>query len=58
MYFRARRSISLYKPLIILAEAVIVFSSVISIKAAFSSGLRDFTKQLIKANSFYPVFLI
>ena len=58
MCFGVRRSISLYKPLITLAQAIIVFGSLIPTKAVFNSGFKDFTKQLIKADSFYLVFLV
>ena len=57
MCFRARRSISLYKPLIILAQVVRVFSSLTPIREAFSLEFRDSTRRLIKAGSFYPVSL-
>ena len=49
---------SLYKPLIILVLAAIVSSSLVPIRAAFSSGLRDSTRRLIKVDSFYLVSLV
>ena len=58
MCFRARRSISLYKPLIILAQAVRVSGSLTPIRETFSSEFRDSTRRLIKAGSFYPVSLV
>jgi len=48
----------LYKPLITLAQAVRVSGSLIPIKAAFSLEFKDFIKQLIKADLFYPVSLV
>ena len=47
---------SLYKPLIMLAQAMKVSGSLIFTRAAFNSKFKDFIKQLIKANSFYLVF--
>ena len=58
MCFRVRRSILLYKPLIILAQVVRVSSSLTPIREAFSLEFRDSTRQLIKAGSFYPVSLV
>ena len=58
MCFRARRSILLYKPLIILAQVVRVSGSLTPIREAFSSEFRDSTRRLIKAGSFYPVSLV
>ena len=58
MYFRARRSILLYKPLIILAQVVRVSSSLTPIREAFSLEFRDSTRRLIKAGSFYLVSLV
>ena len=55
MYFGVRRSISLYKPLMILAQAVIVSGSLTPTRDAFNSGFKDFIRWLIKADSFYPV---
>ena len=52
-----RRSILLYKPLITLAQAMIVSGSLTFIKDAFNLGFKDFIKQLIKADLFYPVSL-
>ena len=57
MYFGVRRSISLYKPLMILAQAVIVSGSLTPIRDAFNLGFKDSIRRLIKANSFYPVSL-
>jgi hypothetical protein len=47
----------LYKLLTILVQLIRVFSSLTPIKKAFSLEFRDFTKWLIKASSFYLVFL-
>jgi hypothetical protein len=58
MCFRARRSILLYKPLIILAQVVRVSSSLTPIREAFSLEFRDSTRRLIKAGSFYLVSLV
>ena len=58
MCFRVRRSILLYRPLIILALAVRVSSSLTPIREAFSLEFRDSTRRLIKAGSFYPVSLV
>ena len=58
MYFRVRRSILLYKPLIILAQVVRVSSSLTPIREAFSLEFRDFTRRLIKAGLFYLVSLV
>ena len=57
MCFGVRRSILLYKPLIILAQAVRVSSSLTPIREAFSLEFRDSTRRLIKAGSFYLVSL-
>ena len=58
MCFRVRRSISLYKLLIILAQAVRVSGSLTPVREAFSLEFRDSTRRLIKAGSFYPVSLV
>jgi hypothetical protein len=58
MYFRARRSILLYKPLIILAQVVRVSGSLTPIREAFSLEFRDSTRQLIKAGLFHLVSLV
>ena len=58
MYFGARRSISLYRPLIILALVVRVSGSLTPIREAFSLEFRDSTRRLIKAGLFYPVSLV
>ena len=58
MCFRVRRSILLYKPLIILAQVVRVSSSLTPIREAFSLEFRDSTRQLIKAGLFYLVSLV
>ena len=57
MCFRVRRSILLYKPLIILAQVVRVSGSLTPIREAFSLEFRDSTRRLIKAGLFYPVSL-
>ena len=49
---------SLYRPLIILALAVRVSSSLTPIREAFSSEFRDSTRRLIKAGLFHPVSLV
>jgi len=48
---------SLYRPLITLMQAVTVSGNLTPIRATFSSGFRDSTSQLIKADSFHPVSL-
>ena len=58
MCFRVRRSILLYRPLIILALAVRVSGNLTPIREAFSLEFRDSTRRLIKAGSFYPVSLV
>ena len=58
MYFGVRRSILLYKPLITLAQAMIVFGNLTPIKDAFNLGFKDFIKWLIKADLFYLVSLV
>ena len=57
MCFRVRRSILLYKPLIILAQAVRVSGSLTPIREAFSLEFKDSTRRLIKVGLFYPVSL-
>ena len=57
MYFGAKCNMSLYKLLIILMQTVIVFGSLIFIRAIFSLGFKDSTSQLIKTDSFHPVSL-
>jgi len=58
VYFGVRRSILLYKPLMTLAQAITVSSSLTPTRNAFNSGFKDFIKQLIKADLFYPVSLV
>ena len=58
MYFGARRSISLYKPLMTLAQAMTVSGSLTPIRDAFNLRFKDFIKRLIKADLFYPVSLV
>ena len=53
-----RRSILLYKPLMTLAQAMTVSSSLTPIRDTFNLGFKDFIKQLIKANLFYLVSLV
>jgi len=52
-----RRSILLYKPLMTLAQVMIISGSLTPIRDAFNSGFKDFIRQLIKADLFYPVSL-
>jgi len=49
---------SLYRPLIILAQAVRVFSSLTPIREAFSLEFKDSTRRLIKAGLFHLVSLV
>ena len=53
-----RRSISLYKPLMTLTQAMIVSGSLTPIRDIFNLGFKDSIKQLIKADLFYPVSLV
>ena len=55
--FQVRRSILLYRPLIILVQVVRVSSSLTPIREAFSLEFKDSTRQLIKASSFHLVSL-
>ena len=57
MYFGVRRNMSLYKPLMTLTQAVTVSGSLTPTRDTFNSGFKDFIRQLIKADSFYPVSL-
>ena len=58
MYFGVRRSMLLYKPLMTLVQAVIISGSLTPIRDTFNLGFKDFIKQLIKADLFYPVSLV
>ena len=57
MYFGVRRSISLYKPLMTLVQAMTVSGSLTPIRDAFNLGFKDSIKWLIKADLFYLVSL-
>ena len=52
MCFKVRRSISLYKLLITLTQAIRVFSSLIPIRAAFNLKFKDLIKLLISIKLF------
>ena len=53
-----RRSILLYKPLMTLAQAMIISGNLTLTKDAFNLKFKDFIRRLIKADLFYLVFLI